>query len=461
MTLVRDAILDHIESTNFDSLPLDVVAATNVVVADTIACGLAGSAESKAKIFRDIQLSHFGYGGVPVWGTDQLISPIGAGMANGYQVHCLEYACFHEAATVHSMSVILPTVMAHADRFGRVTGKDIITAINIGNDVAALLGLAATQGARFFRPGVCGAMGAGAALAKLAGFDRPTTSEFFGLLYSQLSGTMQAHTEASMALGLQIAFSVRNALTALDMARMYLTGPTDVFDGPYGYFKLFEVDGDATPHLDALGNVWRTAEISFKPFPSGRASHGAIDALQRLMQGHSFGAADVDNVTLSVPPFVHRLGGRQVKDRMDGPYARLCLPYLAASVLIDGTINVASSSLDNLSDPDRLALAAKVSVEDDGNPDVNALAPQKVSVKLSDGRTFEENIACLLGHPDNPMSEAQHRAKFMDSAASAAQPLPVDMADKLYSRLMALQDEADVTIVSNLAAGFDMEKVQV
>jgi len=166
-------------------------------------------------------------------------------------------------------------------------------------------------------------------------------------------------------------------------------------------------------------------------------------------------------VTLSVPPFVHRLGGRQVKDRMDGPYARLCLPYLAASVLIDGTINVASSSLDNLSDPDRLALAAKVSVEDDGNPDVNALAPQKVSVKLSDGRTFEENIACLLGHPDNPMSEAQHRAKFMDSAASAAQPLPVDMADKLYSRLMALQDEADVTIVSNLAAGFDMEKVQV
>jgi len=90
MTLVRDAILDHIESTNFDSLPLDVVAATNVVVADTIACGLAGSAESKAKIFRDIQLSHFGYGGVPVWGTDQLISPIGAGMANGYQVHCLE-----------------------------------------------------------------------------------------------------------------------------------------------------------------------------------------------------------------------------------------------------------------------------------------------------------------------------------------------------------------------------------
>lgn len=461
MTVVRDAILDHIEATTYDSLPAEVVAATNDVIADTIACGLAGSADSKAKTFRDIQLGHFGYGGVPVWGTDQLLSPIGAGMANGYHVHCLEYACFHEAATVHSMSVILPTVMAYADRFARVTGKDIITAVNIGNDVAALLGLSSTQGARFFRPGVCGAMGAGAAIAKLADFDRPTTEEFFGLIYSQLSGTMQAHTEASMALGLQIAFSVRNVLTAFDMARMYLTGPTDVFDGPYGYFKLFEVDGDATPHLDALGKVWRTAEISFKPFPSGRASHGAIDGLQRLMQSENFAAADVERVALSVPPFVHRLGGRPIKDRMDGPYARLCLPYLAASVLIDGTISVNSYTLESLTNSEHLELAAKVTVDVDAAADVNALTPQTISVTLSDGRTFNDTIDCLLGHPDNPMSEAQHRAKFMTSAASAAQPLSADVAEQLYTRLLRVQDETDISALSNLATGFDIEKVQV
>ncbi|NKB43327.1 MAG: hypothetical protein GKS03_03515 [Alphaproteobacteria bacterium] len=458
---VRDAILDHIEATTYDRLPAAVVAATNVVIADTFACGLAGSAESKAKVVRDIQLSHFGYGGVPVWGTDQLISPIGAGMANGYQVHCLEYACFHEAATVHSMSVILPAVMAYADRFGRVSGKDIITAVNIGNDVAALLGLSATKGARFFRPGVCGAMGAGAALAKLADLDRPSTTELFGLIYSQLSGTMQAHTEASMALGLQIAFSVRNVLTSLDMVRMYVAGPVDVFDGPYGYFNLFEVEGDASPHLDALGKKWRTAEISFKPFPSGRASHGVIDSLSRLMQTHTFGAGDVTEVVLSVPPFVHRLGGRPIKADMNGPYARLCLSYLAASVLIDGSISVGTYTLENMDNRDRTALAEKVKVKVDGNSDVNALGPQTVSVTLSDGRTVQDSVTCILGHPDNPMSEAQHRTKFMDSAASAAQPLAADLAETLYTRLLSLQEESDVSALSNLATGFDMEKVQI
>lgn len=458
MTIVRDAILDHIDSTTFESLPADVVQATNMVIADTIACGLAGSAESKARRFRDIQLDHFGYGGAPVWGTDQIVDAIGAGMANGYQVHCLEYASFHEAATVHSMSVILPTVMAYADRYGQVSGERLITAVNIGNNVAAFLGLSATQGARFFRPAVCGAMGAAAAIAKLAKFDRPLTAEFFGLVYSQLSGTMQAHTEASQALGYQIAFNVRNVMTAHDMARIYLTGPVDVFDGPYGFFKLFEVDGDPTPHLEDLGKVWRTPEISFKPYPSGRASHGAIDVLSRLMAQHKFGAADVESVVLAVPPFVHRLGGRLAHHNMDSSYARLCLPYLVASQLMDGAITVDTYVLGNLANADRLALAAKVKIEVNDNADVNALSPQSLAINLKDGRSFQETVDLLLGHPDNPMTEAQHRAKFMGSAAAAARPLKTDMAERLYTRLLALQDEKDVSILSNLAAGFDLEE---
>ena len=458
MTRVRDAILDHIAATSFDVLPSDLVAATNLVVADTIACGLIGSAEAKASIVRGVQFTHYGYGGVPVWGTDQLLSPVGAGMANGYQVHCLEYACVHETATVHTMSVIFPAVIAYADRFGQVSGKDVIAAINIGNDVAALLGLAATRGAGFFRPGVCGAMGAGTAIAKLAALDRPSTTELFGLIYSQLSGTMQAHTEASMALPLQIAFNVRNVLTAFEMVRMTLTGPVDVFGGPYGYFQLFEPEDNAEPFLGELGTVWRTGEISFKPFPSGRASHGAIDALSRLKQVHDFTAEDVERIDLTIPPFVARLANRPVKDPMDGPYARLCLPYLVASLLMDGTIDVSTYSLEKMDDPARHALAEKVHFEVDESARVNALSPQRIDVTLTGGRKLMEHVPALPGHPDNPMSEGQHRAKFTTSAAAAAQPLDPNTAERLYARLRALQDENDVSVLSALASGVDLEK---
>lgn len=327
MTAVRDAILKHIEATTYESLPSDVVQDTNVVIADTIACGMAGSAEARAKTFRDVQLDHFGFGGVPIWGADQTFSAIGAGVTNGYHVHCLECASFHEAAMMDSMSVILPVVMAYADRYGRVSGQRLITAVNVGNDVAVLLGLSGKQDSHFFRPAICGAMGAAAAIAKLAEFDQPHTAELFGLVYSQLCGTMQAHAEASPALSFQTAFAVRNVLTAHDMARLYLTGPTDVFDGPHGFFEAFARAGDATPFLGDLGKVWRTAEISFRPLPSGRA-----------------------------------------------------------------------------------------------------------------------------------VTEVQPRAKFMEAAAAAARPLQTDMAERLYTRLLALQDEDEVSVLSNLAAGFDLEE---
>ncbi|MBT7451411.1 MAG: hypothetical protein HN793_11325 [Rhodospirillaceae bacterium] len=114
-----------------------------------------------------------------------------------------------------------------------------------------------------------------------------------------------------------------------------------------------------------------------------------------------------------------------------------------------------------MNDPSRLALAAKIKVEVDGNQDVNALGPQSVSVTLADGRIVEDTVTCLLGHPDNPMTDAQHRAKFMDSAASAAQPLAPNMAEMLYARILKLQDESDVSALSNLAAGFDIEKVPI
>jgi 2-methylcitrate dehydratase PrpD len=329
---IREVLLDYIAHTTFASLPSDVVAATNLLIADTIACGLAGSAESKASVVRQMQVMHFGLGGGPVWGTDQLMAPIGAGVANAYQGHCLGYASYHHAATLEPLSVILPALMDYADRFGRVSGQDLITAVNIGTDVAVLLGLSATKAARFSRTAVCGALGAAAALAKLEGFDRPMTAEYFGLVYSQLSGTMQAHTEASRAQSLEIGFSVRNVLTALDMAKYYLTGPVDVFDGPHGYFQVFEVDGDPTPYLDTLGKVWRTAEMSFKPVTRADA-------------------------------------------------------------------------------------------------------------------------------PETSNSADQHRAKFMTCAAAAAQPLPGDMAERLYTRLITLQDEKEVSVLSNLAAGFDLEDV--
>jgi 2-methylcitrate dehydratase PrpD len=196
-------------------------------------------------------------------------------------MHNSEFDCLHEEAVVHAMSIVLPAAMAGAERKGGVSGADLIVAISVGVDVCASLGVAATRGLRFFRPATAGTFGGVAALGKLIGLDKVQMINAFSIAYGQLCGTMQAHTEGSPLLAMQMGFSARNAVVACDLAARGLTGPRNVLEGPYGYFNLFEPCGSPVV-LDNLGRRWFIAELAHKPFPCGRASHGIIEACLHL-----------------------------------------------------------------------------------------------------------------------------------------------------------------------------------
>ena len=58
------------------------------------------------------------------------------------------------------------------------------------------------------------------------------------------------------------------------------------------------------------------------------------------------------------------------------------------------------------------SLAEKVAVTLDGHPDGNALSPQRLVVKLNDGRIIERQIAANLGSPEEPISSAQYTTKY-------------------------------------------------
>lgn len=448
-----EAFVAHARYTRFNHLSREAVAAAKQAIEDSFACAIIGSRADGAEELRRAQNASPQSGTACVWGRAMRAHPLVAAMQNGHQLHALEYASVHERATVHAMSAILPAVMASADRDGGIDGKELITAVAVGLDIAALLGMAAKQGSRFFRPSVCGGLGAAAALASVAASDETEAVALLSLAYSQLCGTMQAHAEASVALGLQIGFAARNALAAFDLARAGLTGPRDVFDGPYGYFTLFEPGGDARPLLDRLGKEWAIAETSYKPFPCGRVSHGAIDALMRLRARRGFSAADVKKITLRVPPYAHRLGGRPLKADMNGPYARLCIRYLIACLLVHGEIGLGSYAKEALESPAIHAFAERVELCVDEAADINALSPQHLTLHLTEESVIEEPIPVLLGHPNNPMSRAEHAAKLELACANAAVFFSNQQRERIAALCAKLENLDDVRLLSAAAAG--------
>ena len=270
---------------------------------------------------------------------------------------------------------------------------------------------------------------------------------------SQMGGTMQAHTEGSPLLAMQVGFNARNAIIACDMAAAGIAGPQNVLEGPFGYFNLFEGDYDLEPVLDSLGQTWRITEVAHKPFPSGRATHGMVDALLQLQQEHGFTADAVESVQVDVPPLTHRLIGRPVRQDMAVGYARLCGQYACASTLISRSLGIHDYSGAAITDPARLALAAKVTITADGNPDPNALSPITVRIRLADGKEHSRTLDTIYGNPANPMTREAHLAKFRTNARAAATPLTDADIEAIIAMVDALEEHETVAPLLDLIHG--------
>jgi 2-methylcitrate dehydratase PrpD len=380
---------------------------------------------------------------------DRLPAPAAA-FVNAYQIHNSEFDCVHEGAVVHPMAVTLPALMAAAERKGGVCGEDFLCALILGIDMACTIGLAAQGQMRFFRPATAGAFGAVAAIGRLEGFDAETLRGAMGVVYSQLCGTMQAHREGSVLLAMQAGFNARNAVVACDMAAAGIEAPREMLEGEFGYYALFENGHDLADATAALGQDWRITEVAHKPFPSGRATHGVLDALMALQREAGFNAGDITAIEARVPPLTHQLVARPPGAGMTPNQARLCVAYAAARALGSNTLGVGDFSDEARNDAETLTLAGRITVLQDDNPDPNALTPVSVTVALEDGRVLERTQELVYGNPAKPMSHDAHLAKFRGNWRAGAIGLPEDHAERLIALIEDIESITDMRDIVDL-----------
>jgi aconitate decarboxylase len=416
---VVDKIVAHLVRVATGEVPRAARKAAKTFIADTLGVGIAGVAAPWRREVLDMAASSGGAADATVWGSGEKLPLPAAVMVNAYQTHSQEFDCVHEGAVVHPMAAILPSSLGWAERNGGISGETLVRAVIAGVDIAVTLGLCSRAPMRFFRPANCGGFGAVAGLALLAGLDETQTRDALGIYYGQCAGTMQAHVEASPQLAMQMGFAARSAVTAVELARRGMPGPRAPISGQFGYFALFDGEADPMP-FDKLGRAWRICKVSHKPWPSGRATHGGIDGLQRLIASHGISAERVAAGRFIVPSLTHRLVGRPPQDAMTIAYARLCLPYVGAVCLRHGTVGLGDFTPEALGDPGTLAIARRLSVIADNNPNPNALHPVQVELDLADGSTVACDVAEILGSPASPLSPEAARAKFDACGAPAA-----------------------------------------
>lgn len=411
MSTVTEALVDHALGRRWEALSGAARTAAAIFFEDTLCVGVAGCRAPHAETVLAAARRWSGTGTVRVLGRPgvRLTAPYAA-FVNAFQIHAQEYDCVHEGAVAHPLATVLATLLSAADT-RPVTGRDLLTAMTAGIDVVAALGIAVTTPLKFFRPATAGIFGSTAALARLHGLDRATAIAAFGHALAFTGGTMQAHVEGKPGLALQVGAAARSAVEAIDLAMLGVPAPIAAIEGAFGYARLFEDGFDADRLLAELGARERVCELSWKPFPTGRAAQGAIVALQTMMRDDGVSIDTLRAWTYRAPPLIARLVGRRPMVGMDPPYARLCLAYLAAVTLRKGTVGLSDFDTASLNDPTTLALAERFTVESDDNPDHAAFVPAVAVAESIDGTRTTLPVTHQLGAPDRPLTVEQHGAK--------------------------------------------------
>jgi 2-methylcitrate dehydratase PrpD len=432
----------------FDDLPPDVVRATKARVLDVIGLSLAGAETAFGRSVRDAAVAMSSPGPCRVLGTGDAIGVTMAAFANGAFSQALEYDDTHNESIVHMSSPSVAAALALADA-GKIPGRALITAIAVGNEISCRAGSVAPGQfhRRGFHPsGLFATFGVAYLAARLLELDAEATARAAGICGSFASGILECWVDGTQTKFLHPGWSAQSGLASAFLARAGTTGPGEVFEGRWGLFASHLQAVETPPHFDrltaGLGTHWDSRNTSFKPFPAAHVIHPYISAILRL-RAHGLNAADVEQIDCPVASFIVSIVCEPLSEKLapaSDSHGRISLQYSLAEALVRGSLARHAYSDASLRDPEILALTRRVRYQVDPTFPGPGRFKGAVTVTLKDGRILTEVEEHNRGSAENPMTDAELRAKFDENAAGFLSPAGRDRVADAVANLDGLSD---------------------
>ena len=336
-----------------------------------------------------------------------------AALHNGGVSHIVEMDDVDRASVIHPGAVVIPAALAAAERVD-ATGRDLLTAVVLGYEVAIRIGesVGPTHYFHWHNTATCGVFGAAAAAGWLLRLEAQQLTWALGNAGTQAGGLWEFIAEGAMSKHLHAGRAAANGVLAAELAALGFTGATRILDGRQGFFAATAPDGDPSAVTRDLGSGWKLPGVSIKPYPSCRHTHSAVDAALRLRAEHRLAAADVDRVEIG--------GYHSVLDLTDNPTpghlyaAKFSVQYCVARALTDGALLLGDFTDERIAEPSVRDLMGRTSVRLD--PALDARYPREfpaeVRLILRDGRTVRALVANPKGDPEAPLTTDELSAKF-------------------------------------------------
>ena len=431
-------------SLTYDALPGEAVHEAKRRVIDSLGCAMGAYHSEPGRIARMLARTATCGRGATALGTPHRSTPDWAAFANGVLIRYLDYNDTYLSKEPAHPSDNIAAALAVGEARGR-DGRAFLTAIVLGYEVQCRLCDAASIRARGWDHVTYGSFSTSLLSAKLMGLDERATEHALALAAVPNNALRQTRAgELSHWKGCAFANASRNGVFAALLAELGMTGPSQVFEGVFGFWKL--VSGPF--ELGALGGEegrgFMINRTSIKFFPAEYHSQSAIEAAlaMRGEVGDVEEIASIDIETFDAAADI--IGGEPEKWRPKSrETADHSLPYCTAVALVDGRVGMEQFSEARIADEGLIGLVQKVKVHRSAemNRGYPEGIPNRVEVTLKSGKKASKRVDFPRGHDRNPMTDREVEEKF---EALCEPLLPRRQVRAILDALWKLEDMEDV-----------------
>jgi 2-methylcitrate dehydratase PrpD len=416
----------------------DVLTKTAQILADSVGAIVGGAAEPEVAALV-ARMSVGSSGTAAIVGTGKTVAPATAAFLNGTAGTTLEMDEGNQFCKGHPGMHVIPAALAEAS-VGSVSGRALLIAIALGYEAAARVGIAAALRPSMHPHGTWGAIGAVVAVLRLRGATAEQMREGMNIAANLgLTTSRRTMLEGGTVRNVFAGVSNQMGLLAADLVGSGYSGDSDGVGHVFG--KVASDSFDAARLTEKLGERWEVQRNYFKMHSCCRYNHATLDVLARLRtENPGLQAGDVERVEVETYGLAVELDDPTPRNVLA---AKFSVPFAVATVLVQGSSDVGSFTMDKVEDAPTLDLAKRVKVTEDAKmsaqlPDKR---PARVTLYLNDGTMLRAETETNRGDWADPYALEDIRAKY-DSLT--ARLWTGSQADAAWVAVMGLTDAPDL-----------------
>ena len=338
------ATADALHALDVATLPREVRARTRHCIVDFLACAFAARElpwANQAIAFATASSGVPQQQAASIVGTGHAVAAPDAAFANAVLGHGLVRDDMHLGSVSHLGVVVLPVVLALAERHG-ATGGQLLAATVAGYEAGGKLGRAIVDVdvSRVFRPtGITGPYAAAAAGARLLGLEPPEFAAALAIAANTAAGYNEWAATGGSEMFFHVGFAARSAIAAVELAAAGAHASPTALEGTAGMLAAFgkaRGAGIGRP-FDSRPEI---LNVFFKEVPACNFAQTAAQAARSVRERAPVASEELKSIVARVPAAAAAYPGCASK----GPFehvlqAKMSIHYNVAAALCTGNFD--------------------------------------------------------------------------------------------------------------------------